>query len=186
MAKILVVDDQPHLAYVLVLHLTRAGHEVTSAADGEAALELLRAQSFDLLITDISMPIMDGLTLIREVRAAGCDTPIIMMTGYATVSTAVEAMKLGAFDYIQKPFEADTIAVLVERALEHARLRRENEALRASVDDLCHRRELIGSGSAMTALREQLDRVAMSHATVLITGESGTGKELVASYIHRA
>jgi len=119
------------------------------------------------------------------VRAADCDKPIIMMTAYATVSTAVEAMKLGAFDYLQKPFEADTVAVLVERALEHARLRRENEALRASVDDLRKHRQLIGSGPAMELLRQQMEQVAASQATVLITGESGTGKELVASYIHR-
>jgi DNA-binding NtrC family response regulator len=186
MAHICVVDDKEILRESLSAALTREDHTVTTFGDPLEALAEVRANRFDLVLADLKMPRMDGLTLIREIRAGGCDTPIIMMTAFATVSTAVEAMKLGAFDYIQKPFELDTVCVLIERALEHARLRRENEALRASVDDLSSRRELIGTGPSMTALRQQLDRVATSHATVLITGESGTGKELVASYIHRS
>jgi DNA-binding NtrC family response regulator len=186
MSHICVVDDKDILRESLSAALTREDHTVTTFGDPVDALGAIKGGGFDLILADLKMPRMDGLTLIREVRACGCDTPVIMMTAYATVSTAVEAMKLGAFDYVQKPFDADTVAVLVERALEHARLRRENEALRASVEDLRARRELVGSGPAMTALRRQLDLVAGSHATVLITGESGTGKELVASYIHRA
>ncbi len=185
MAHIGVVDDKEILRASLSAALSREDHTVTTFADPVEALAEIRGGRFDLVLADLKMPRMDGLTLIREIRSAGCDTPIVMMTAYATVSTAVEAMKLGAYDYIQKPFEADTVAVLVERTLEHARLQRENEALRASVDDFCKHRQLIGSGSAMTMLQRQLDRVAVSHATVLITGESGTGKELVASYIHR-
>jgi DNA-binding NtrC family response regulator len=149
------------------------------------ALAAIKEQRFELILTDLKMPRMDGLTLIRETRTAGCDTPFIIMTAFATVSTAVEAMKLGAFDYLQKPFEIDTVIVLVERALEHALLRRENEALRTSVDDLRAHRQLVGSGPAMATLRNDLERVSLSNATVLITGESGTGKELVASCIHR-
>ena len=186
MAHICVVDDKEILRESLLAALTREDHSVTTFADPVEALAEVKRQDFDLILSDLKMPRMDGLTLIREIRSAGCDTPIIMMTAFATVTTAVEAMKLGAFDYIQKPFEADTLIVLVERALEHARLRRENEALRTSVDDLRRYRRLVGSGPAMTRLREELDRVAASNATVLITGESGAGKELVASYIHRA
>jgi len=186
MAHICVVDDKEILRDSLFAALTREDHRVSTLADPIEALATIKRGEFDLILSDLKMPRMDGLTLIREVRAAGCDTPIIMMTAYATVSTAVEAMKLGAYDYIQKPFEADALAVLVDRALEHSRLRRENEALRTSVEDLREARRLVGAGRAMTALREQLDRIAESHATVLITGESGTGKELVASYIHRA
>ena len=94
-----------------------------------------------MVLSDLKMPRLDGLALVREIRAAGCDVPVVIMTAFASVSTAVEAMKLGAFDYLQKPFEAETVALVVERALEHARLRRENEALRVSVNDLHERRE---------------------------------------------
>ena len=184
MAHICVVDDTEILRDSLSEALTREDHTVSTFGDPVEALAEIKGNRFDLILADLKMPRMDGLTLIREVRAAGCDTPVIMMTAYATVSTAVEAMKLGAFDYMQKPFDSDTVTVVVERTLEHARLRRENEALRASVDDLRRYRLLVGSGSVMTALRRQLDQVSKSNATVLITGESGTGKELVTSYIH--
>ncbi len=198
MAHICVVDDKEILRESLLAALTREDHRVSTFADPLEALARIKASGkrtqtdlsacprFDLVLADLKMPRMDGLTLIREIRAGGCEAPIIMMTAYATVSTAVEAMKLGAFDYIQKPFDVDKLTILVERALDHARLRRENEALRTTVDDLSSRRALIGSGGAMSALQEQLDKVAASHATVLVTGESGTGKELIASYIHRA
>ncbi|MEK7710735.1 MAG: sigma-54 dependent transcriptional regulator [Planctomycetota bacterium] len=186
MAQIAVIDDKEILRESLTAALSREDHAVTPFADPLEALAEIKGQRFDAVLVDLKMPRMDGMTLIREIRAAGCDTPIIMMTAYATVSTAVEAMKLGAFDYIQKPFEAEAVSVVVERALEHGRLRRENEALRASVDDMRRRRVLVGTGHAMAALRQELDRVAASHATVLICGESGTGKELVASYIHQA
>lgn len=186
MAQIAVVDDKEILRDSLTTALAREDHTVTAFADSVEAMAQLRAKTFDVILTDLKMPKMDGLTLIRELRAAGCETPIIVMTAYATVSTAVEAMKLGAFDYIQKPFEVEAVSVLIERALEHARLRQENEALRTTVEDLHKRRSLVGSGRAMGALRTELDRVAASHATVLVTGESGTGKELVASYVHHA
>jgi DNA-binding NtrC family response regulator len=186
MAHIAVVDDKEILRDSLATALAREDHTVTSFADPVEALIQLKTKNFDVILTDLKMPRMDGLTLIGELRAAGCETPVIVMTAYATVSTAVSAMKLGAFDYIQKPFEVEAVAVLIERALEHSRLRQENEALRATVDEYTHRRTLVGSGPAMTALRGELDRVAASHATVLVTGESGTGKELVALHIHHA
>ena len=186
MARIAVVDDKEILRDSLYTALTREDHKVTVFADSAEALEQIRQGRFELVLTDLKMPIMDGLTLIREIRSGGSDTPIVMMTAFATISTAVEAMKLGAYDYIQKPFDVGALIALVERALEHARLRRENEALRTTVNDMRRRRTMIGSGSSMIALQRQLDQVAASHATVLIAGESGTGKELVASHIHRA
>ena len=186
MARICVVDDKEILRESLQATLTREDHEVTTFADPVEALAEIRQGRFELVVSDLKMPRLDGIGLIRQLREGGCETPVIVMTAYATVATAVEAIKLGAFDYVQKPFDADTIAVAVERALEHARLRSENEALRTSIADLKPRRMLIGSSPAMARLRRQLDRVAASHATVLVTGESGTGKELVASYIHAA
>ncbi len=185
MAQIAVVDDKEILRDSLEAALTREDHTVTSFADPVEALGEIKTGKFDAVLCDLKMPRIDGLALIRELRGQGCDTPIVMMTAYATVSTAVEAMKVGAIDYIQKPFEADAVVVVVERALEHARLRRENEALRTSVEDLRRRKPLVGSSRVMERLRDKLDRVAASHDTVLIAGESGTGKEIVASYIHQ-
>lgn len=185
MARIAVVDDKEILRESLQATLSREDHEVTAFAHPADALAAIKTGAFDAVLTDMKMPQMDGLTLIREIRAAGCEAPIMVMTAFATVQTAVEAMKLGAFDYVQKPFEAETVVALIERALEHARLRRDNEALRVTVDDLRARRMLVGSSPEMQALRRELDRVAASNATVLICGESGTGKELVASYIHQ-
>lgn len=184
MAHICVVDDKEILRDSVREVLAREDHRVVTFGDATEALAAIKTDGFDLIVTDLKMPRLDGLGLIREVRASGNDAPIVMMTAFATVSTAVEAMKLGAYDYIQKPFDADALAVLVDRALDHARLRKENEALRASVADLRGSRELIGSGSVMVKLKAELDRIAVSQATVLITGESGTGKELVAHYLH--
>ena len=185
MSNICVVDDKDILRESLETALTRDDHTVTSFGDPTEALTRIKSKNFDLVLCDLKMPKMDGLSVIRELRAGGCDVPVVMMTAFATVSTAVEAMKLGAFDYIQKPFEADTVSAVVERALAHTRLRKENEALRARVDDLQSCRVLIGSGEAMSGLTKQLERVAAGHDTVLVSGESGTGKELISLTIHR-
>jgi len=185
MARICVIDDKEMMRESVAAALIREDHGVETFPDPVEALTRIKSSAFDLIVSDLKMPRIDGLSLIRQLRESGNDTPIIMMTAYATVSTAVEAMRLGAYDYIQKPFEAEALNVLVERTLEHARLRRENEALRTTVNDLSSMRVLIGSSKPMVELRSQLELVAASHATVLVCGESGTGKELVASYIHR-
>ena len=185
MAQIAVLDDKEILRDSLTEALSREDHTVTAFADPVEAMPELRSGQFDVVLCDLKMPRMDGLSVIRELRGQGCETPIIMMTAYASVATAVEAMKIGAIDYIQKPFEADAVVALVERAIEHSRLKRENEALRTSVDDLHRVRPLIGSSAVMETLRTKLDRVAASQDTVLITGESGTGKEIAASYVHK-
>jgi DNA-binding NtrC family response regulator len=184
MARICVVDDKELIRDSLAETLAREDHEVTPFGDSVEALAAIRRGQFDLVLSDMKMPRMDGISLIREARAAGCDTPVIVMTAFGTVATAVEAMKLGAFDYIQKPFAADAISVQVDRALQHCRLTRENEALRTSLDDLRESRPIIGDGPVMARLQERIALVAQSEATVLISGESGTGKELVARAIH--
>lgn len=185
MARIAVIDDKDILRDSLTTILTREDHEVGAFSDPVEALAELRTGRFDLVISDLKMPRMDGLTLVRELRQAGIDVPVIMMSAFGTVSNAVEAMKLGVFDFVQKPFDAEAITVTVERALEHARLRTENEALRESLLETRGPKVMIGNSPAMRDLRERIERVASSQATVLITGESGTGKELVAATIHR-
>ena len=185
MARILVVDDQDMMRDSLAATLVREGHEVIAATDGAAAVSRLNGGRFDLMITDLKMPKMTGIELLAEAKKLRPEMPVVLMTAFATVSTAVEAMKLGAYDYIQKPFDGDEIKHLVDRTLEHNRLIRENQALR-SMTEVSSPRPLIGSGAAMAEVRKKIDLVARSNATVLIRGESGTGKEVVARAIHNA
>jgi two-component system, NtrC family, response regulator HydG len=183
MARILICDDQEMMRDSLAGLLGREGHEVAVAADGATAVSKLEGGRFDLLITDLKMPRMTGMELLAESRRVRAEMPVVLMTAFATVQTAVEAMKLGAYDYIQKPFDGEEIKLLVERTLEHARLRNENAAFRVAAGGDVER-PLIGSGINMSEIRTRLDLVARSSATVLIRGESGTGKEVVARYIH--
>src|SRR6478752_935192 len=178
MARILVVDDQ---------ELMREGHDVLATHDGTVAVAKLEGSTrFDLLITDLKMPKMTGIELLGEAKRLRPEMPVVLMTAFATVQTAVEAMKLGAYDYIQKPFDGDEIKILVDRTLEHNRLIRENAALRTSIAESCAPKPLVGSSDAMNEVRKKIDMVAKSSATVLIRGESGTGKEVVARAIHAA
>ncbi len=185
MARICVVDDNEMLRESAAEALTRDDHAVTSFADPTEALKAIRTTAFDCIVSDLKMPGMDGVTLLREARAAGCEASVVLMTAFATVDSAVAAMKLGAFDYIQKPFDADKLCLIVDRAVQHATLRSENEALRRSLTD-GEQREIIGDSTSMRVLRETLTKVAPSNNTVLIQGESGTGKELLARAVHRA
>jgi len=184
-ARILIADDQDILRDSLATTLARQGYEVVAAADGQAALDRLQQERFDLLISDLKMPRLSGLDLLAAARRLRPDMPVVLMTAFASVSTAVEAMKLGAYDYIQKPFDGDEIRLLVERTLEHHRLRLENQALRTMVEASAPR-PLVGSSPAMEAVRQTIQCVAASNATVLICGPSGTGKEVVARCIHAA
>jgi two-component system, NtrC family, response regulator HydG len=187
MARILIADDQEMMRDSLAGILAREKHEVVAAGDGQAAVErLATGQKFDLLITDVKMPKIGGLDLVSEARRVRPDMPIVVMTAFANVPTAVDAMKRGAYDFIQKPFEADVIVLLVERALEHGRLKLENAALRSIAEATNAPRPMIGSSEVMQDIRRTIDRVAASSATVLIRGESGTGKEVVARAIHHA
>src|SRR5208282_3826748 len=185
MARILIVDDQDMMRDSLAQILVRDGHEVVAAPDGAAAVARLGAARFDLLITDLRMPKMTGLELLAEAKRLRPDIPVVLMTAFATVANAVEAMKLGAYDYIQKPFNGDEIKLLVDRTLEHSRLRLENQAYR-SMTEIGAPRPLIGESAAMEQVRQKIEMVARSNATVLIRGESGTGKEIVARAIHVA
>jgi DNA-binding NtrC family response regulator len=185
MARILIVDDQDMMRDSLAQILVREGHEVVAATDGASAAARLGASRFDLLITDLRMPKMTGLELLAEAKRLRPDMPVVLMTAFATVSNAVEAMRLGAYDYIQKPFNGEEIKLLVDRTLEHSRLRLENQAYR-SMTEIGAQRPLVGDGPAMEQVRLKIELVSRSNATVLIRGESGTGKEIVARAIHVA
>lgn len=186
MINIAIVDDQDLLRDSLAHTLSRCGYAVSTFTGAAAAVEAVKKHPFDLMISDLKMPGMDGVELLRQIRQLGHDLPVILMTAYATVSTAVEAMKLGAFDYIQKPFDADEIELLVKRAVQDRQLRSENEALRRTVNDFCDARDLVGQSLMMRKLRDQIAKIGPSDATALIEGESGTGKEMIARAIHQA
>jgi len=183
MAKILVVDDKQMMRDSVTTTLVRAGFATVAAADGDSALQMVRRHRPAAVVTDLKMPNMDGIELLRQIMQLDPQLPVVLMTAYASIDTAVEAMKIGAFDYVQKPFEGDQLIVSVRRAVEHGRLRHENELLRSTSPrpTLSH---LVGESDAMKRLRDQIDRIADSHGTVLIHGESGVGKEIVARQIH--
>jgi DNA-binding NtrC family response regulator len=186
MARILVCDDEEMIRDPLAATLVREGHEVVAVGDGPAALERLAGQRFDLLMTDVKMPRMTGIELLAESRKLRPEMPVVVMTAFGTIETAVEAMKLGAYDYVQKPFDAEKAMRVVEKALELGRLVRDNVRLRALAEAVIEPRPLIGSGAAMEEVRAKIEKVAASSATILVRGESGTGKELVARAIHLA
>ena len=166
MARICIVDDKDVMRDSLTDTLVARGHEVTAFSDPQQAAREIRPASYDAIVSDLKMPGMDGIEFLRALRARGVDTPFVLMTAYATVSTAVEAMKMGAMDYIQKPFEGDAIAIVLQRAVAMGRLRGENEALRVTLRDLEGDPQMIGSGRALRQVRTQLERVAKSQATV--------------------
>ena len=182
--RILVVDDEDIVLRSTVRILEVCGYAMTTAHDAAQALREVARAPFDLAILDVMMPGMDGVELLRRIKEAHPDTEVIMFTGLAQVATAVHCMKLGAIDYISKPFEPDELKLAVARALEHRALRRENESLRQSVDARYRLDRMVGQSPAMQHLYGLIAQCAGTNSTVLVTGESGTGKELVARAIH--
>lgn len=185
MAKILIVDDEPSMRRILSLILLEAAHEVTEAAGVKKALELLASNRFDLVITDKKMPDGDGFEILNYCREHEPSLPVVMLTAFATVELAVEAMQAGAFDFVSKPFVPEVVTAVASRATERAKLLRENEVLREEARRFAFAEEILGKSGAIKDLKEKITRVAATNATVLITGETGTGKELVARAIHK-
>src|SRR5262249_12122584 len=172
------------MVVMLAMVLRREGYDVHPYVRPSAVLEALRAAPFDLLITDLKMPDMDGLTILRQAKAIDAELPIILLTAHATVATAVAAIRDGAFDYVEKPFDNDELKVLVQRALDVTRLARENRYLRAEVQQRYALDALVAESPAMHEVLDLARRAARGRSTVLITGESGTGKELIARTVH--
>ncbi len=182
--RILVVDDEKGMREMLKAFFEEEGYRVDVSPNGNRALELIERLSYDLVITDMVMPQMDGIKLMRKMREMGCDAITIMITAYATAESAVEAMKLGAYDYIIKPFKLDELRIIVRNALDKRRLERENILLRKEVEKTYSFENIIGKSASMLSLFELIKKVSGIKVNVLIVGESGTGKELVARAIH--
>jgi DNA-binding NtrC family response regulator len=184
-ARLLIAEDEANLRLVLQKELQRLGYRVQAAPDGEAALRRLEESNVDVLLCDINMPNMDGMELLRRVHERPNPPEVIMLTGQGTVETAVEAMKLGAYDYLTKPYSINELDVRVRQACEKRNLRVDNQRLRAQIQRKTPLPEIVSQSRQMAEAIRLVERVAPSEASVLITGESGTGKELIAQAIHR-
>lgn len=183
-SKILIVDDEPGMREFLEIMLEKEGYTVETTADGRKAVEKIESKPFDLAIVDIQMPVMNGIEVLKRINEKKTDTTAIMITAFASHETAIEAMKLGAYDYITKPFKIDEIKLVIRKALEKRRLERENSRLRKELETKYGLGNIIGRSSAILKVFDLIKRVAELKVNILVTGESGTGKELVARAIH--
>src|SRR6476619_1049146 len=184
MGRILVADDHDSLRRGIVRALSDAHHEVEEAPNGNVAIEKLHEGQFDVVLSDLKMGGSDGLDVLRTAKALHPNTAVILMTAFGSVNTAVEAMKIGAFDYVLKPFEIEEMEVKIDKALEVKRLKTEIEYLRDAQQDRYDFDRIVGSSPALQRVLGVVKKVAKSNTTVLIHGETGTGKELIAGAIH--
>ena len=184
MIRILIIEDEEPIRRVLVRILTEEDrqYEITEAIDGKKGFNLLEKETFDLVLCDIKMPIMDGIEVLQKANSKKISTPFIMLTGHGNVETAVEAMKLGAYDFISKPPDLNRLLTAVRHALENKSLLNENKKLKREV---AQKFKIIGESKAVKEMREMISKVAITDARILITGENGTGKELVAHQLHQ-
>lgn len=182
--RILVVDDEPDICKALEFILRRKGYVVSTASDGESALSLLGKESFDLMLTDIRMEGMDGLELTRRAKELNSELLVIIMTAFASIQSAVEAMKLGASDYIVKPFVNDDVLNTIQLLVEHQRVILENKSLRYRLGQEMEGKDFLGDSPALKNVLQQLEKIIPTNGNILLLGESGTGKSLIAEHIH--
>ncbi len=183
--KILLADDDAALRKVIQFKLKQRGYDVTATANGEEALSVLRHGRYDLLLSDMKMPKLNGLELLKQARKVQPDIEVILMTAFAAVPQAVEAVKLGAFDYLTKPFDDDQLFITIEKAVKFKRLENENKLLKEQLSGVGSDKQMVGVSPSFKQMLSLIEKVAPTDATILITGESGTGKELVARTLHR-
>jgi len=184
MADILLVDDEKSVRTTMAMMLKRVGYQVEEVVNGKAALEKIKDQFYDLVITDLKMEPVDGMEVLRQVKAIHDATEVVVMTAFSTVESGVEAMKLGAYDYIKKPFDKDEFLILVEKALERKELISEVEHLQDELREKYRFENIVGNSNRMMDVLSMVSKVAKTDSTVLINGESGTGKELIAKATH--
>jgi DNA-binding NtrC family response regulator len=182
--KILIVDDDEGVRQILAQTLQSSGYSITTADSGERAVSMVRESPIDLVILDLVLPRVDGLEVLRDLAAVRPEAAVIMITGHASVETAIKAMKMGAVDYIVKPFRMEEVELIVGRSLERSRLRRENAALRRQLQMTYGLQNIVGQSPEMRRIQALVDQVASARSTALVTGAPGTGKELVARAIH--
>src|SRR5437016_1629466 len=184
MGRILIADDHDSLRRGLAQALAEAGHDTEEAPNGNAAIEKLHEGFFDVVVSDLKMGGSTGLEVLKTAKTLHPSCAVILMTAFGSVTTAVEAMKSGAFDYVQKPFEIEEMEVKIEKALEVKRMKNELDYLRHTQQDIYEFDRIIGSSEALQRVLDMVKKVAKSNTTVLIRGETGTGKELIAGAIH--
>jgi two-component system response regulator AtoC len=182
--RVLVVDDEENLRNMLTMIIRKEGYDVETSGDGRDALNKIKTDGYDFILCDLKMPKLDGLGLLRELQQYEDNGTIIMMSAYGAIETAIEAMKLGAYDYISKPFKTDEIVLTLKKAEERERLKHENSLLREQIEKVYNFENFVGKSEAMLRIFEMIKKIADYKSTVLITGESGTGKELAARAIH--
>lgn len=182
--KVLIVDDDSSIRNMLAIVLKKAGYDATSSENGYVALDKLAKENFDLIISDIKMPGINGIELLKRIKAAHPEIPVIMITAYASANDAVEAMKLGAEDYITKPFNIDELKLIIDKAIYKKDIEKENVELKSRLTEKERFENIVGKNHQMLKIYDLIDTISQTDSTVLISGDSGTGKELIAKAIH--
>ncbi len=182
--KILIVDDEKSIRFALKDIIEFEGHEVSLAADGKEGLEMALAGNFDVIFSDIKMPVMDGVEMLEKLVDNGVESAVVMISGHGTIDTAVDCIKKGAFDFIQKPLDLNRILITLKNATDKTSLVKETKILKKKVEKVAGIPEIVGESAAIVRIKEMIERVAATDARVLITGSNGTGKELVARWLH--